>query len=89
MGFTIGVVVFILLGAGICVNAIAGWIPPEHPQLAGRDPNQPNEPLWSRWLATFDPKFRADWAAGRRVWRIIMFIFGAIFVAGGILVLTQ
>ena len=89
MATTIILVVFTLLGVAICVNAIVGWIPPEHPQLAGRDPNQPNEPLWSRWLATFDPKFQSDWAAGRRTMRILMFIVGAVFAVGGIVMLTR
>ena len=88
MGYTIFLVLFILAGVGICVNAIVGWIPPEHPQLAGRDPDQPNEPLWSRFLATFDPKFQKDWAAGRKVMRIATFVLGAVFVALGIVMLT-
>jgi hypothetical protein len=89
MGSTIFVVLFILAGVAICVNAIVGWIPPEHPQLAGRDPDRPNEPLWSRFLATLDPKFQKDWAAGRRVMRIGTFVVGAAFVALGILMLTR
>ena len=89
MGSTIFIAVLILLGAGMCVNAIAGWIPPEHPELAGRDPDQPNEPVWSRWLATFDPEFRRGWASDRRVVRIIMFILGAAIVVGGIVALAS
>lgn len=89
MAGTIFLVGFTLLGVLICVNAIAGWMPPEHPQLAGRDPNWPNEPLWRRWLATFDPKFRKDWAEGRRNFRILMFVFGLAFTAFGIFMLTR
>ena len=88
MGNTIFIALFILAGVALCVNAIAGWIPPARPQVAGRDPKQPNEPLWSRYLAAQDPKFQKEWAAGRRTWRIAMFVVGMAFIAFGIRVLT-
>jgi hypothetical protein len=89
MSNTIFLVLFTLAGVAICVNAIVGWIPPEHPQLAGRDPNQPNEPLWSRWLAARDPKFQKGWAVDRRIVRIVSFLLGLVFAAFGIVMLTR